>query len=300
MKTLLKTQAYRLPKNGLLRAEELNRLIQWVGGLVGYRTQFIGAKKVTEQADGSLYVDFRQIGPIGPAGASGSGGSPGAPGPPGPEGPAGADLPGPPGGPGNPGDYGPDGPDAPNPGPPGPKVPGPPGSNLPGPPGPEGPGGEPNPDPGPPGAPGNPGAPGLPGDPGPPGEPGPPGDKFAIVAAGGKFVGMAALEAPRPYFIHHLSTQANGAETEMILPIDPQFSRVTQPGSLRLMSCNVPGLGLRLRGADQVQILGTPPAGPLIIGVIGIRLGFADWYFRDFTEAQRRKNNHFYESARRL
>lgn len=183
----------------------------------------------------------------------------------GPPGPAGADAPGPPGGPGPDGDFGPDGPENMMPGPAGP----------PGPPGPMGP----------------------PGGMGPPGEPG---DKFAIVPAGSRFVGMAALEAPRPYFIHRLTFDLTSYRFVLIPQI---YLDTIEPGSLRIMSCSQPGLGLRIVG-DTIEV--SPPQSlqvsksqSLTVCLIGLRCGFSDWYFRDFTEGQRQKNAAFYDSAHR-
>jgi hypothetical protein len=225
---------YKFPKPGLLHAEALARMIQWVGGVLGYDTTYYNAKQDDTIYDGSKLVDFRNLG---------------APGPPG------TDQPGPPGPPGDPGPYGPDGPD----------------NLIPGPPGPTGPTGGPGP-------------------PGPGGAPGEPGDKFAIVEAGGMFVGMAALEAPRPYFIERLTFKAN----ESAVTIPALFLGTIEPASLRVMACNVPAVGVRIDGIS-VAISGKHSGG--IVTVIGIRRGFDGWHFKDYTIDQKRNNDQFYNSA---
>jgi len=279
-------KTYRLPKPGVLHAESLNDLIHWVGGILGYEVSFSQAKP-RENADGSQYVDFRQPGPKGADGPPGPPGNPGSS-------PPGANAPGPNGEEGPEGDFGPDGPDNTTPGPKGPKgLIGLPGDNMPGPRGPTGPTGPANLMPGPDG---DPGEPGPPGPAGPQGDPGEPGDKFAIVEAGSRFVGMAALEAPRPYFIHRLTFDLTGGRFVLIPQI---YLDSIEPQSLRVMACSVPGLGLRIVG-DTVEVSPSPslkvsPSQSLTL--IGIRRGFSDWYFRDFTEKQRQTNNAFYSSA---
>jgi hypothetical protein len=227
-------QQYKFPKPGLLRAESLVGMIQWVGGVIGYDTSYHNANKDESIYDGSRVVDFRNRGATGPPGT---------------------DQPGPPGPDGSPGPYGPDGP--PN------LVPGPPGP---------------------------PGPTGLPGSPGPGGLPGEPGDKFAIVEAGGMFVGMAALEAPRPYFVERLTFKAN----ENAVTIPALFLGTVELSSLRVMACNVPAVGVRIDGLS-VAISGKHSGG--IVTVIGIRRGFDGWHFKDYSANQKRNNDWFYNSA---
>lgn len=170
---------------------------------------------------------------------------------------------------------------------------GPPGTDQPGPPGDEGPvgpyglDGPPNLTPGPPGP---TGPDGPPGDPGPAGLPGAPGDKFAIVSAGESFVGMSALEAPRPYFIERIEIPAGKSSAE----ISQLFLGTIEPGSLRVMAFSIPGIGVTVEGG-KVKTHGKHSGG--IATVIGVRRHFKGWHFRDYSESQRQRNNEFYASA---
>lgn len=227
---------FKLPKPGLLRAEKMAEMVQYMGVLLGYKTQFVNADKDETLFDGSRQIDPLATGPSGPPGTD----YPGLPGPPGPPGP--------------------DGPDGPT-------------QTLPGPPGPMGPAGEPGP-------------------PGPMGLTGEPGDKFAIVEAGDSFVGMAALEAPRPYFIEFIKVPANCSKVE----VPALFLGTIEPGSLRVMSFSIPGVGLRVKGST-VGISGKHGGGT--VSVIGIRRHLAWWHFKDFTALQKENNRKFYASAHR-
>lgn len=277
---------YTLPASGVLKSPDLSRLIEWVGKALGHKVKFVGADKVETRNDGSDYVDFRSPGPTGapgPSGPSGPTGATGATGAPGGFGP-----PGPAGGPGPVGDFGPDGPDNTTPGPPGP--PGPKGTT-----GAAGPTG----DPGDPGATGDPGTDNFaPGPLGPqgikgtPGAPGPPGDKFAIVdLPSGECVGMAALEAPRPYFIHSLTF--NAKQKSAVIP--RLFLGTIERKSLRVSACSVQGVGASISG-NRVKIE-NPGSKHCVVTIIGIRRGLKGWHYRNFTEAQRLTNNRFYSKA---
>ena len=236
MKSEPNFKPFKLPKPGLLRAEKLAEMVQYVGVLLGYKTQFVNSDKDETLFDGSRAIDPLATGAQGPPGTD----YPGLPGPAGPPGP-----------------YGPDGP----------------AQTLPGPPGPTGP-------------------PGAPGPPGPDGPTGEPGDKFAIVAAGESFVGMAALEAPRPYFIESIKVPANCSKVE----VPALFLGTIEPNSLRVMSFSVPGIGARVKGST-VEIIGKHSGG--IVSVIGIRRHLAWWHFKDFTANQMENNRQFYASAHR-
>jgi hypothetical protein len=104
------------------------------------------------------------------------------------------------------------------------------------------------------------------------------------------FVGMAALEAPRPYFIERLTFKAN----ESAVTIPALFLGTIEPASLRVMACNVPAVGVRIDGIS-VAISGKHSGG--IVTVIGIRRGFDGWHFKDYTIDQKRNNDQFYNSA---
>jgi len=272
---------YRLPRAGILKASALADFIAYVGVALGYTVKFDGNPSAHIRADGSTYVDLRRGGPPGPTGAPGGNGPPGADGPPGTDNTTpGEDstTPGPPG-------------DAPtSPGPPGPYTPGPQG--LPGPDGPPGPAGPAGPDGGPQGPTGAPGAPGPPGPPGIIGADGPPGDKFAIVTVAQDYhVGMAALEAPRPYFIQRLTFNA----ARQTLRIPRLFLGTICRDSLRMMSCSAHGAGVRIVG-DSV-IVETQLEAQGTVTVCGIRKGCGHWLYQDFTESQRLTNNRFYSQA---
>jgi len=283
---------YKLPSHGVLKAADLAGLITWVGGHLGHRVQFLGATRTEERNDGSMLVDFRQLGPPGgpgPAGPPGSTGPTGATGSPGGYGPAGPT----PTGPGPVGGFGPPGPDNTTPGPPGPLGPtGPAGAA-----GPAGPIGDTG-DIGDMGAPGDPGAPGemgptgYPGPTGYQGARGPTGNKFAIVSMpDGSHRGMSALEAPRPYFIHRLTFKVK--QKSAVIP--RIFLGTVERKSLRVAACSVQGVGARIAG-DRVQI-DSPKGAACVVTIIGIRRGLARWHYRDFSERQRLTNNQFYSAA---
>ena len=171
--------------------------------------------------------------------------------------------------------------------------PGPNGTDYPGLPGPDGPPGAEGPQGPPQTLPGPDGPTGFPGGKGPngiAGAPGDPGDKFAIIEAGESFIGMSALEAPRPYFIERIAI----AKGKTSAAINPVFLGTIEPGSLRVMAFSIPGVGVTIDG-DKVKTHGRHGGG--VATVIGIRGHFDGWHFRNFTEAQKAKNDAFYSSA---
>ena len=129
---------------------------------------------------------------------------------------------------------------------------------------------------------------------GPDGTPGPPGeegDKFAIVESLGAFVGMAATEAPRPYFIQRLTF--SGRNKSIVIPA--LLLGTVDADSVKVMSCSIPGLGARVVGNKVLIDAENKERGTVTIA--GIRRGFSDWYYLDYTERQRLTNNAFYASA---
>ncbi len=270
---------YMLPKSGVLKASQLSDYIRFMGRVLGYKISFANEPGFQERADGSTYIDLTGSHPPGPDGAAGMAGSPGPTGPAGAAGPAGppSTTPGPPG------------PAQTTPGPPGPMPTGPDG--IPGIPGPPGPVGSPGPDGGPQGPPGEPGDTGAPGPDGPQGPPGPPGDKYAIVTvAEGWHVGMIATESPRPYFVERLTFSA----TTKSIPIPALFRGTIEPDSLRVMSCSLTGCGAYIKG-NRAVIDSQGRAGT--VTVAGIRRGCGNWFYRDYTPDQKRKNDDFYSLA---
>ena len=133
---------------------------------------------------------------------------------------------------------------------------------------------------------------GYPGPDGFQGERGDPGDKFAIVdMPSGEFIGMAALEAPRPYFIHRLTFNAK----QKSATIPKLFLGTVDHKSLRVSACSLQGVGASISG-NRVKI-DNPKGNPCVVTIIGIRRGLKGWHYRNFTEAQRLKNNRFYSKA---
>lgn len=237
-------------------------------------------------------------GPVGPPGNNGPKGpkgadapdEPGPPGPTGPTGPAGenATVPGPPG---------PPGPDRPGPpgalGPPGGPI-GPPGT--PGTPGTDGPPGADAVDPGPPGEPGPDGAPSLPG---PPGEPGGPGDKLAIVPAGGRYVGLAVVEAAEPWFLDLIPWRISRAR-EVKIHVDHHFMQTIEPGSLVVLSVHgdQPGVMAKING--EILEISLPAKVAKATGgclVAGVRKGKAGQRLPRFTPEQMRRNAAWWSRA---
>lgn len=283
-------RTYKLPKSGVLKAADLAQFIQWVGSNLGFGVKFDGETRVEERADGSTLIDFRRPGP------NGAPGPPGPNGPPGPLGLPGADgAGGPPGA--TPTTVGPDGDDGPDgapytaPGPDGPKGDkGEKGDDLPGPLGPRGEIGPTDHTPGPKGAPGAPGYVGYPGEPGTPGIDFT-GDKTAIVTVSdGQHIGMIATESPRPYFVQRLTFSSG---TRRIL-IPALFRGTIESDSLRVMALSTPGCGAYIEG-DYV-VIGAQESGG-VVTVAGVRRGCGNWFYRDYTENQKRKNELFYSLA---
>jgi hypothetical protein len=284
-------RTYKLPKTGVLKSADLAQFIRWAGSNIGYNVKFDGETKVEDRADGSTLIDFRRPGPTGsPGPASTTPGPRGYPGYPGADGAA-----GPPGE--TPTTVGPDGDDGPDgipytaPGPDGPKGDkGEKGDDLPGPPGPRGDIGPTDHTPGPKGAPGPQGYVGYPGEPGTPGlnyE----GDKTAIVTVSeGRHVGMIATESSRPYFVERLTFSA----TTKSVPIPALFRGTIEPDSLRVMALSVAGCGAFIKG-NRVVIDSQCRAGT--VTVAGIRRGCGNWFYRDYTPEQKRKNDDFYSLA---
>lgn len=270
---------YILPKSGVLKNSQLADFIRFMGRVLSYKVSFVDEPGFQERADGSTYIDLTGNHPAGPAGEEGMTGPVGGPGPPGGPGPAGppSTTPGPPG------------PAQTTPGPPGPMPTGPDG--IPGIPGTPGPVGPPGPDGGPQGPPGEPGDPGEQGPDGPVGPPGDPGDKYAIVTVSeGRHVGMIATESPRPYFVERLTFSAG---TRRIL-IPALFRGTIEPDSLRVMALSTPGCGAFIDG--NYVVIGAQESGG-VVTIAGVRRGFGNWFYRDYTEDQKRKNEAFYSSA---
>ena len=105
------------------------------------------------------------------------------------------------------------------------------------------------------------------------------------------YVGMAALEAPRPYFIERLTFDG----TKKSIAIPRLFIGAIEPDTLRVMSCSIQGAGASIAGG-KVKV-DAPEGSAGIVAVVGIRRGLQDWHYRDFTDAQRVNNNHFYSLA---
>ena len=270
---------YILPKSGVLKNSQLADFIRFMARVLSYKVSFVDEPGFHERADGSTYIDLTGNHPAGPSGEEGMTGPVGGPGPPGGPGPAGPPsiTPGPPG------------PAQTTPGPPGPMPTGPDG--IPGIPGTPGPAGPPGPDGGPQGPPGDPGDPGPIGSDGPVGPPGDPGDKYAIVTVSeGRHVGMIATESPRPYFVERLTFSAGTRR----IPIPALFRGVIEPDSLRIMALSTPGCGAYIEG--NYVVIGAQESGGAVT-VAGVRRGFGNWFYRDFTEDQKRKNDDFYSSA---
>lgn len=307
MATARNKAKYKLPKPGFLRVADFLRVIEAIGEAVGYGVQFNGARGVSENADGSFKVDFNKPGPRGAEGPSGETGSPGPNGDPGL---APIGNPGPDGYPGDPGDIG----DTPAlPGPPGPKgFDGDPGNDKPGPPGtdpgdpgpdgteegPKGPDGDPGDNqPGPLGVPGPKGSKGphgfyIPGEPGDPGEPGVPGDKFAIVTLpDGRNVGYHATEAGRPWFLDEITFVLESSK-----PICPVFLGTIEPDSVRVIQVSRQGIGAKIE-RGRIILEGAMTSSPIVVTIAGIRRGFSGWHFKQFSDAQRERNERFYTSA---
>ena len=280
MKSQPPLNSYRLPKSGFLKASTLADFIAFMGSVVGYSVKFSDNPSNHVRADGSMFVDLSGAGPPGPSGPSGATGAPGAPGPPGPN----SSVPGP-----DNETPGPPGPTPTEPGPPGPLTPGP--TGIPGAAGPAGPAGPTGPANSTPGPMGPPGPLGPQGPDGSPGQPGPDGDKYAIVKSLGAFVGMAATEAPRPYFIHRLIF--NGKKKSVVIP--SIFLGTVDADSVKVMSCSLPGVGARVVG-NRV-LIDTENKYRGTVTVAGIRRDYSDWYYLDYTERQRLTNNAFYASA---
>lgn len=280
MKSQPPLNTYRLPKEGFLKASTLADFIAFMGAVVGYSVKFSDDPSSHMRADGSMFVDLSGAGPPGPQGATGATGAPGAKGPDGPN----STVPGP-----DNETPGPPGPTPTEPGPDGPLTPGPTGiPGTAGPAGPEGPPGPANSTPGPMGPSGPLGPQGPDGSPGPPG---PDGDKYAIVESLGAFVGMAATEAPRPYFIQRLTF--NGNKKSIVIP--SIFLGTVDADSVKVMSCSLPGVGARVVG-NRV-LIDTENKYHGTVTVAGIRRDFSDWCYLDYTERQRLTNNAFYSKA---
>jgi len=123
------------------------------------------------------------------------------------------------------------------------------------------------------------------------GSPGDPGDKYAIVTVSeGRHVGMIATESPRPYFVERLTFSAT---TKSIL-IPALFRGTIEPDSLRVMALSVPCCGAYIKGNRVV--IGAQESGG-VVTVAGIRRGCGNWFYRDYTPEQKRKNDAFYSLA---
>lgn len=286
---------YRCPaQRGLLTGRIFADAAEWLAGRLTFKLDIGGATQVRGVGGGGIYIEANKPGPKGPAGPTGETGPPGAS----------IDVAGERGAPGFPGLPGPAGTKGPK-GPKGPAgldqvmmgalgPPGPAGTET-GPPGPPGPTGPMGPNKGPPG---NPGLPGMDFA----GPPGPPGDKFAIVEADGRCLGLYAIEAPDVVFesVIRATVQPNTRIT--FLPLDPRYL-----GAVELDTLHIAGVvcarpvdhAAVLDGARGIDFAVQPQALPLhvVITVHAIRKGMRARRWQSFTVEQMAANNRFYAGA---
>ncbi len=316
--------------HGLLPAWLLNHFAGWLSLRLGYKINADAFTAVRDMPDGASLLQAMLPGPQGDRGEAGELGLPGgsvaprgrkgAPGywgpagppgvitgPPGPDGPKGPKGPlglkgvkgvkgaqGAAGEPGDPGDPGP------SKGPPGPQ--GIPGMDMAGPPGPDG-----APVPGPAGPNGSDGSTGPMGpqgehgEDGDPGDPGPPGDKFAIVEAHGRCVGLYAMEAPDVLFESVLRFTLPPLKRHHFVNLDAFFVDAVELETLRIAGvvCCLPvPVRAKLDGtAVIIDLTAQPHPAVFAITVQGVRKGFGQQRWPVFTTGQMTRNNHFYAEA---
>lgn len=85
----------------------------------------------------------------------------------------------------------------------------------------------------------------------------------------------------------------------MTLPICPIFLGCIEPQSLRVIQLSGQGIGASI-SADRRFVRLIRRRGAVADGVVtiaGVRVGFADWHFKPFTQAQMERNRRFYRSA---
>lgn len=328
---------YRCPRShGLLTSWLLNHAAGWLALRLGYKLDSSAFTAVRDVPGGATLVQAMSPGPPGPPGDPGDPGGPGGSyAPPGRKGAYGYDgdpgpagvIKGPPGPQGEKGPKGLKGPKGPkgfvgfpglpgDPGPPGPHKgppgnPGPDGADIQGPPGPDG-----MPVPGDPGEPGEDGSEGPRGpvgehgDDGDPGDPGEPGDKFAIMPARNRCVGLYAMEAPDvlfesvqrltlpPFTRHHfinLDPLFVGAVEADTLCISGVVRSLPMPVEVKLNATTAHG---EQRTANIViDLPAQPHAISLCITVQGVRRGMRDRRWQSFTRHQLEANNRFYRTA---
>lgn len=285
---------YRCPKqSGLLDGRTFAHAAQWLAERLQFKLDIRGATQLRGVGGGGIYIAANKRGPAGPAGPEG---------PPGPDGSSIYVM----------GDRGPPGPDGP-PGPAGTKGPkgtkgpagldqvmmgalGPPG--LAGPPGPvgyPGPTGPPGPNKGPPGNPGIPGTDFA-------GPPGPEGDKYAIVDAGGRCVGLYAVEAPDVIFESMLRLTIRPNTRHAFAHLDPRYLGAVELDTLHLAGvvCSLPIAVKAELTVAGVIVLNLPPQKlpvTLCLTVQAIRRGMRDRRWPAFTLAKQQANNRFYAKA---
>lgn len=324
---------YRCPKQrGILDRDTFLHGVEWLSKRLQFKLDFYGGAGLRGVGGGGVQVKLSRPGPKGPPGPEGDpgpeGGSALTPGPPGPPGEDG--LPGPAGpkGPKGPvgpkgydqimmGSLGPDGTPSTTPGPKGPQGnPGPPGPSK-GPPGPKGvkgtdlqgpPGPDGVPVPGPKGPPGTDGANGPQGlqgehgDDGPTGPSGPPGDKFAIVEAGARCVGLYAIEAPDVLFESVMRATLRPRTASYFLRLAPEYLGAVERGTLRIVSvvCSeaVPvSASLDDSGVVWLQMRAQPLELQICVTVQAVRRGMQGRRWQKFTAQQMQSNNLFYRKA---
>ena len=288
---------YRCPsQHGLLTGSTFAHAAQWLADRLSFKLDIVGASQVRGVGGGGVLITYGKRGPTGGDGPPGPGGDPGTPG-------AGIDVVGDRGAPGDPGPPGPAG----TKGPKGTKGPAGINQTTPGPPGPAGPAGPAGPlgPPGPPGPMGpNKGPPGNPGLPGMDfaGPPGPAGDKFAIVEADGRCLGLYAIEAPDVIFESVIRATIQPDTRHVLLHLDPRYLGAVELDTLCISGvvCSRPvDHAAYVDGARGVDFAVQPQALPfdVVITVHAIRQGMRGRRWQSFTADQMVANNRFYAKA---
>lgn len=288
---------YRCPsQHGLLTGRTLAHAAQWLADRLSFKLDIVGASQVRGVGGGGVLITYGKRGPTGGDGPPGPDGDPGTPG-------AGIDVVGDRGAPGAPGPPGPAG----TKGPKGTKGPAGINQTTPGPPGPAGPVGPAGP-PGPPGPPGpmgpNKGPPGNPGLPGMDfaGPPGPAGDKFAIVEADGRCLGLYAIEAPDVIFESVIRATIPARTRHMVLDLDPRYLGAVEIDTVHIAGvvCALPvAIQARFYPWDTITLDMLPQnqEAAVCVTVQAIRQGMRGRRWQSFTADQMAANNRFYAKA---
>ena len=135
---------------------------------------------------------------------------------------------------------------------------------------------------------------------GPEGPMGPPGDKMAIVPWRDQFVGLFCVESPDVRFEDVLRVVVTGHTT--IVPLDPVFREVCEPGSIEVISACSPiptPLGAEvIQDQLHIRIAGDLPSY-VTVKLSGIRQGRRGVRFPRHTRSEMERNNRFWSQARR-